>query len=127
MAKFYGDFSDVDETLACLRSVYNKHGYLMDTHTAVAYDVFTKYKRYCCDESQTVIAATASPYKFPASVARAIGIPEMEDEFDYIDAISEKTGVPVPKGLQGLKDKPVLHDEVIEASDMADAVLNAVT
>lgn len=127
MGQFYGDFSDVDETLACLRSVYNKHGYLMDTHTAVAYDVFTKYRRYCCDESQTVIAATASPYKFPASVAKAIGIPEMKDEFDYIDAISEKTGVPVPDGLRDLKNKSVLHDKVIEVTDMEKAVINAVT
>lgn len=126
MGQFFGDFSDVDETLACLRSVYNKHGYLMDTHTAVAYDVYTKYKRYCCDESQTVIAATASPYKFPASVAKAIGIPEMDDEFDYIDGIYEKTGVPVPKGLQGLKDRHVLHNKVIETGDMAKAVVDSV-
>lgn len=125
MGMFVGGFVDPELTLKTIQSMYNKHEYLMDTHTAVAYDVYSEYKKHVCDDFETVIAATASPYKFPASVAKAIGIDEMTDDFEYLDEINKVTGVNIPASFVDLQNKTVLHDTVIEKDEMKDAVLDS--
>lgn len=121
---FYGGFCTVEETNETIGKVYNEDFYLMDTHTAVAYKVYEDYKRETKDKTPTLIASTASSYKFAESVAKALGIKADKDEFAYLDKILQVTSIPVPKGLQGLKEKKVLHDTVLDVEEMKTAVKN---
>ena len=124
---FYGGYCNVEDTEKSIGAMYRENGYLMDTHTAVAYKVYRDYVEETGDQTPTVIASTASAYKFAPSVARALGLPEGENGFRDIDEIHEATGVPIPKGLQNLEDKPILHKAVIRPEDIAEAVRRAVT
>ena len=94
----------------------------MDTHTAVAYKVYRDYKAQTGDETPTVIASTASPYKFAAAVSGAIGLPKAEDEFAAIEALNAASGVRVPYGLKDLKSREILHKGAIAREDMKDFV-----
>lgn len=119
---FYGGFATVEETNETIGKVYKEAGYLMDTHTAVAYKVYEDYKNTTGDKIPAVIASTASPYKFADSVAKAIGLAECKDGFEYVREVNEATGVPVPSGLKDLDKKPVLHTGVLDIDQMAQAV-----
>ena len=119
---FYGGFATVEETNETIGKVYKEAGYLMDTHTAVAYKVYEDYKNATGDKIPAVIASTASPYKFADSVAKAIGLAECKDGFEYVREVNEATGVPVPSGLKNLDKKPVLHTGVLDIDQMAQAV-----
>lgn len=123
---FWGGYSSDNETLACIRSVYKDYGYVLDTHTAVAMDVYDKYVIYSGDLTQTVIVSTASPFKFSGSVAKALFGDETEglDEFGLLRLLSEKTGWEIPKGLKDLDRKEILHKTVCEKDEMGDVVLN---
>ncbi len=125
MQRFWGGFCNEQETEAAVGSMYRDNGYLMDTHTAVAYEVYMEYLMSTGDATPTLIASTASPYKFAESVSRAIGLPEAEDGFAAVRALNEKTGVYVQKGLADLDQKPVLHTGVCEVGGQAEAVLEA--
>jgi len=105
--------------------VWKQHGYLCDPHTAVAWHVAEQFKASCADDAPVVVLSTASPYKFPASVLSAIGEQPAEDEFAVMEQLNRVTGVPVPANLQGLKEKPVLHTDVIDKEEMLDYVLSA--
>ena len=98
----------------------------MDTHTAVAYKVYEDYKVATGDDTPAVIASTASAYKFAESVANSIGINGDMNGFEYIDAVNEKTGVRVPKGLKNLDKKEIRHKGVIEIDDMMKVVEQSV-
>lgn len=119
---FYGGFATVEETNETIGKVYKEAGYLMDTHTAVAYKVYEDYKNATGDKIPAVIASTASPYKFADSVAKAIGLAECKDGFEYVREVNEATGVPVLSGLKDLDKKPVLHTGVLDIDEMAQAV-----
>ena len=73
LADFYGNFATEEETARTIRDLYEKTGYVIDPHTAVASCVYGKYKADTADGTKTVIASTASPYKFTRSVMNAIG------------------------------------------------------
>ncbi len=122
LAEFYGGFADVAQTNETIGKMYCEHGYLMDTHTAVAYKVYEDYRKATGDTAPTVIASTASAYKFAESVAKSIGLGEEEDGFRYVEALAEKTGVRVPKGLKDLEKKEIRHTGVIEVNEMMDVV-----
>ena len=122
LSQFYAGFATVDETNETIGKVYKEHNYLMDTHTAVAYKVYEDYVRETKDETPTVIASTASAYKFADSVARAIGMPEEKDGFAYVYALNTETNVRIPKGLKGLEEKEVRHTGVIDVAEMKNAV-----
>ena len=126
MSCFYGGFCGSGETVDVIGEVYGKYGYLLDTHTAVAYRVYEDYRRKTGDETPTLIASTASPYKFAVSVGKGIGVsPEGAEELNWLDAVSEKTGVPVPAGLADLRTKEIRHKDVIDIAEMEDAVAGA--
>ncbi len=113
-----------EETLAAIGAMFRDHHYLMDTHTAVAYHVYDDYRTSTADPKPTLIASTASPYKFAGSVASALGLDLTPgaSAFDAIDKIAEATGVPIPASFRGLKTRPLLHSQVIETGDMLAAV-----
>ena len=96
----------------------------MDTHTAVAYKVYEDYRKNTGDETVTVIASTASAFKFAESVADAIGVQEEADCFRLLEILSKQTGVNIPKGLQNLDKKEIRHTGVIEVSEMSATVEN---
>ena len=102
--------------------MYEKYGYLIDTHTAVAYKVYEDYRNATGDETPTVIASTASAYKFAVSVAEALNMPKEPDEFAYVRALREKTKVKIPSGLKDLDKKEIRHDSVIDRTALAKAV-----
>ena len=124
MADFSGGYATVEETAAEIKRIYEKTGYVLDTHTAVASSVFHAYKDASGDQTATVIASTASPYKFARSVMEAIdGKYQGMDDFALIDELCKVSGVAVPKAVEEIRNAPVLHDKVIEKDQMEEAVL----
>lgn len=98
----------------------------MDTHTAVAYKVYRDYVEETGDAATpTVIASTASAYKFAESASAACGIGPCRDGFEYVSALAAATGVEIPYGLRDLDKKSVLHKGVVDADKMKDAVREA--
>ncbi len=126
LADFYGGYADVAQTNETISQMYAEHGYLMDTHTAVAYKVYEDYRKETGDTTPTVIASTASAYKFAESVAKSIGLGEEENGFRYVEALAAKTGVRVPKGLKDLDKKEVRHTGVINIEEMMNVVEESV-
>jgi threonine synthase len=126
LGDFYGGCAPMLRSHAELARLWNEEHYLIDTHTAVAYTVWKDYTEATGDHAKTIIAATASPYKFAGSVAITLGLGREEDEFAYIEKSREYTGVPVPYGLTNLDKKPVLHSEIIFRNDIKEAVKRSV-
>ena len=133
---FYGGFCDEEQTGKTIAKLWSGDKYLVDTHTAVAYKVYEDYVAETGDRTPTVIASTASAYKFAENVAGALGIGSgkvrmmtgSSDEptgFDYVRALYHYTGVEVPSGLKDLDKKPVLHKGVCDKDKMAQAVMDA--
>ena len=110
-------------TKGAIRQIWNEFHYLADTHTAVAWNVAQQYKAFTGSQSPVVILSTASPYKFPAAVLEALGEEAKGDEFAIMEQLHEITSVPVPKNLQGLKEKPVRHNTVLPKEEMLSFVL----
>lgn len=125
MKDFYGGFADVEATDKMIGDLYNKENYLVDTHTAVAYKVYEDYREKTGDSTKTIIASTASPYKFAESVAESIGLPKEADGFAYVNAINKATSVKIPAGLVDLDMKQVLHDSVIEIDELSKVVFES--
>lgn len=121
---FYGGFATVEETNEVIGRVYKEDNYLMDTHTAVAYKVYEEYKAATGDETPAVIASTASPYKFADSVAKAIGVKECADGFEYVKEVNAATGIAIPAGLKDLDKKEIRHTGVLNVDEMPDSVVN---
>lgn len=123
---FYGGFATVEDTNETIGKMYRENGYLIDTHTAVAYKVYEDYVEETGDETPAIIASTASAYKFADSVAHSIGLGEESDGFAYVRALEKETGVRVPKALKDLDKKEIRHKGVIEISQMPEAVEKSV-
>ena len=105
-----------------IADTFEKYGYLCDPHTAVAVHVYDHYRRETGDTTPTVIASTANPYKFSASVLEALGGDESGDEFDKVDSLQVMTGCPVPPPLAGLKGKTPRFDGVCDRDNMRSVV-----
>ncbi|MDO4519527.1 MAG: threonine synthase [Eubacteriales bacterium] len=125
LADFYGNYCTEEETAEAIYNVYRSSDYVIDTHTAVAAGVYEKYKNDTKDtDTVTVIASTASPYKFSRSVMSALKEELLEDDFALIDRLSEISKVTVPNAVEEIRTAPVLHDCVVDAVDMPNAVRN---
>lgn len=123
MADFLGGFATQEEDKAAIRKVYKDTGYVMDTHTGVASAVYEKYRKETGDRTKTVIASTASPYKFSRSVMEAIeGDCLPEGEFEVIDCLRQVSGVEIPKAVDEIRTAPVRHKRVCDAADMKKTV-----
>ena len=120
---FWAGCCDDEGTKQTIGDTFRKDHYLCDTHTAVAVNVYRQYKEATGDETKTVIASTASPYKFASSVLGAIADNIPEDEYEQIDELNRISGLPVPKALAELKNKPVRFTGSIEKSEMEETVL----
>ena len=120
---FYGNYASEEETAEAIRTLYEKTGYILDTHTAVAASVYGKYKAETKDETKTVIASTASPFKFTRSVMDAID--EKYDsmtDFELVDELSKIANVKVPQAIEDIRSAAVLHKTVCEVDEMPKVV-----
>ena len=115
-----------DDTAAAevIGRVFREYGYLCDTHTAAGWRAAEDYVNQTGDTRPMVVLSTASPYKFPAAVLSAVGGSCDGDEFAQMEALETLSGVPIPKNLAGLRQKPELHTDVIAKDDMLQYVLN---
>ncbi|APC80866.1 TPA: threonine synthase [Clostridium botulinum] len=121
----YGDFSDEDDTLKAIEKVYESSDYLIDTHTAVAYDVYEKYKNKTGDNSATIIASTASPFKFPKSINEVLDMGhENASDFELVNLFSDKLNLKLPKGLEGLEEKEICHKVTCKKDEMKKVIKN---
>ena len=119
LADFYGNYCSEEETKEAIHATYKSSDYVIDPHTAVAAGVYKKYLADTDDHTPTVIASTASPYKFTRSVMNAVAEnTEDMDDFALADRLSEISGVKVPKAVEEIRTAPVLHDTVVDAPDM---------
>ncbi len=120
MEVFYGNYGSEEDTAEAIRTMYRECGYVMDTHTAVADSVYKKYVAETGDKTTTVIASTASPFKFTRSVMNAIDPAyDSKGDFELIDELSRISGVKVPQAIEDIRSAPVLHDTVCPTEDMA--------
>lgn len=123
LADFYGNYAPEAETAEEIKEVYEKTGYVLDPHTAVASRVRRKYVAETGDTAKTVIASTASPYKFTRSVMDAIDEKyDAMSDFALVDELEKLSGTAVPRAIQEIRTAPVLHDTVVEVSEMKDTV-----
>lgn len=123
LSDFYGNYADEKETAAEIRRLYEGCGYVLDTHTAVASAVCQKYVRETGDETKTIIASTASPFKFTRSVMNAID--EKYDrmgDFELVDELSRIANVAVPQAIEEIRTAPVVHDTQCDVDEMKDVV-----
>ena len=122
---FWAGFATEAETTSALKEVFTQFKYLIDPHTAVGYKVYLDYLQETGDQRLTVIASTASPFKFNTGVARALfgeKVEESKDEFSLLKQLAEYIGIKLPRGLVGLEAKPTLHYRTIDPGAMEGTV-----
>lgn len=120
---FYGNYASEEETAGRIKELYEDTGYVIDTHTAVASAVYEKYKEETHDETKTVIASTASPFKFTRSVMNAINDKyNSVPDFELVDELSKIAGVDVPGAIEEIRTAPVIHNTVCDKSEMKKTV-----
>ena len=117
---FYGNYTTEAETADVIRSLYENTGYVIDTHTAVAAGVYEKYKVETADVStKTIIASTASPFKFTRSVMNAIDDKyNTWEDFELVDELSKLGNVAVPNAIEEIRNAEILHNTVCEVNEM---------
>lgn len=122
--EFCAGYCDDEQTKAAIHAVYEKYSYTCDTHTAVAVKVYNDYKASTGDTTKTVIASTASPYKFSAAVLEAVDSKKYDiDEYDMVGKLAELSKLPVPEAIAGLRTKPERFADVIEKTEQKAYVL----
>ncbi len=124
-SEFFGGWCDDKATAGTIKNLFDKYNYLCDTHTAVAVNVYQQYLAATGDDTVTVIASTASPYKFAPAVLPAIKNCEvLADGFATLEMLSDASGVPIPAPLAGLKGAAVLHPDCVAKDEMADFIVD---
>jgi threonine synthase len=118
---FKAGYADDQETLDTIRSVYLSHHYLLDPHSAVAWKVAQDYP----SPVKCLVMATASPFKFPQSIAKAMRWP-IEEDLTSILTLSRNTGIAIPSSLASLHSLPVLHDDLIDQDRLDDYVKSVI-
>ena len=124
LADFYGNYASEEETAETIKRIYKDCGYVIDTHTSVAASVYKKYVEETGDTKKTVIASTASPYKFTRSVMEAIDSEKYAamSDFELVDQLSEISKVPVPNAIEEIRNAEIRHNTVAEVDEMAGVV-----
>ena len=122
-ALFSGGSCDDEGTKQTIRDVFAATNYLSDTHTAVALSVYEAYRKNTQDTVPAVIASTASPYKFAASVLEALGLKVPADPFEALEKLSSVSGTPVPAPIEALKGKTPRFSNRIQGQEMREFVL----
>jgi len=125
LADFSAGYATEEECAENIKKVYDKTGYVMDTHTSVASYVCSCYQKNSGDDKKCVIASTASPYKFVKSVMSAIDPKYAEqDEFSLLSVLEETSGREMPQAIKDILNANILHDLECDADKMKDTVKN---
>lgn len=125
LTSFYGGYATDEETIEAIQKIYKSHHYVVDTHTAVAYKVYADYVNETKDFTHTLIASTASPYKFAGAVTEALRINDgKSDDFELIKILSKHTGLAIPTVLDNLELKKELHTKTISKDRLKEEVNN---
>jgi len=126
MKNFYGGFADDDMTIEAIDKLNQTFNYAVDTHTAVAYKVYEDYVENTGDQTHTLIASTASPFKFPRSVLEGLG--EKVDglnDFELVELLSQKTNVEIPEPIKNLDQRPILHSGICDKTELNKVIVDA--
>lgn len=119
LADFYGNYANEQETAKRIKDMYENAGYVLDTHTAVASAVYRKYVDETKDETVTVIASTASPFKFTRNVMNAIDAKyDAMSDFELVDELAGIGKVAVPNAIEEIRTAPIVHDNVCDKTEM---------
>lgn len=122
---FYAGCCSDGDTKAQIHKTFTEEHYLLDTHSAVAVKVYEDYRAKTGDDTKTIIASTANPYKFGRAVYEAVGGKgDIEDEFELISRLESETGTKMPAPLAATKDKAVRFTQTVEKQKMGDFVLD---
>ena len=114
-------YADDKASYETIKSVYEKNGYLMDTHTAVAWNVYEKWVKESGNTDTSVVLSTASAYKFASSVMTALD-KSFDGEFDAVKKLNEYTGVEIPYGLDNIENREIIHTTLLQKGEMMDFV-----
>ena len=121
LSDFVGLYAGEEEQRKAIKSVYEREGYVLDTHTAVAYAAYASYKGESNDEHKTVIASTASPYKFSESVVFAIE-GKKSGEWESVEKLRELSGVKIPNAVEEVRNADIRHNLECDIADMKKTV-----
>ena len=125
MEDFVGGYASEDEMAERIQRIYQTDGYVIDTHTAVAASVYEQYKNTSKDTTKTIIASTASPYKFPRCVMEAINTKyDKLSDFELIEEISKLSHTLIPQAIEEIRTAPVVHTTICKTEDMEETVKN---
>ncbi len=123
LSDFYGNYGTEAETSEIINKIYKDTGYIIDTHTAVAAVVYEKYKKDTNDNTKSVIASTASPFKFTRNVMKSIdGKYENLEDFELVDELSRIGNVKIPNAIEEIRNAQIRHNTVCEVEDMTKTV-----
>ena len=121
--KISGEYATEAETFAAIKDFYEKTGYVMDTHTAVAAHVCAQYRKESGDEKKCLVASTASPYKFIHSVMTAIDDKyAKKDEFELIDELSALSATEIPNAIKEIRNAQIRHNRECDSDKMKEIV-----
>ena len=121
---FVGYFTNEEKTSTTIKKYFEKYNYLMDTHTAVAFNSLDGYRNDSNDATKTIVASTASPYKFANNVYISLFGENNFDETKIIDELSNQTETKIPLPLIQLNEKSVNFNGVTTPQKMLSEVLN---
>lgn len=125
LSDFIGGYATEADTAKEIHDLYEDTGYVIDTHTAVASSVYKKYVLDTEDNKTTVIASTASPYKFTRAVMCAIDSKyDNMGDFELVDELTRLSNVEIPQAIEEIRTAPVLHDTVCDKDKMRDTVIS---
>ncbi len=120
---YYGGYASEEETAQIISRIWKEDHYIIDTHTAVAAAVYDKFREETGDSKTTVIASTASPYKFGRSVMGAID-PSYDSmtDMELTDAMEALSGVKIPRAIEDIRDAQILHKMTCAVDEMEQVV-----
>jgi threonine synthase len=121
---FHSGFCSEDDTLKTIKDIYERFGYLIDTHTAVAYKVLNDYRQATGDGNISVVVSTASPFKFCEAVLEALGHDHSNSGASLLDTLSDMTGNAIPKPLSDLKFAVPRFNDSVSISAMKESVID---
>ena len=123
MSDFRAGYADMEANAKTIKTLFDETGYLIDTHTGVAAAVHQAYKAATDDQTKTIIASTASPYKFSRSVVEAVcGKQETADEFALINKMERLSGVKIPQAIEEIRNAEIRHNLQCKPEDMKQTV-----
>ncbi|MBR6510035.1 MAG: threonine synthase [Clostridia bacterium] len=122
---FFGGFCDEKQTLETINKYFSEYGYLCDTHTAVAMNVYDQYIAETGDDRPTVIASTASPYKFANSVLSAVTDEKADSDFAEVRLLNKVSAMEIPEPIAELENAKVRFNEICDKTEMVSAVYSA--